>query len=292
MIKSTAILFIFCSFSLIMGAKANVALKNLSAEGVDSLTAELISDRVRLELFRSEYYNVMERHEMKAVLTEQKMNLSGLCDEARCDVELGRILSVDNIITGSIGQVDSLFLLSLRVIDVETAKIVQVADVDVQGGLQELFAVGIPALVNELIGIGTVSMIASDTVSVDPLEKNKEEKSRYKISYRQRLKEENRKRQGIHIDTVVVVNEQKREKKVKVKGPNIVAGLASVGAFITAISLAESEEEYEKRSENAYEQGQLASYLLYKNDARKRRVAKGVLFGVSGVSLVTFIVSF
>lgn len=293
MIKAGMLSLFLFVFGSMAAEKANVALKNLTAEGIDSLTAELVTDRIRLELFRTDHYNVMERREMHAVLDEQKITLTGICDETNCDVELGKILSVEKIITGSVGKVDSLYLLSLRVIDVETAQITQVADVDVVGSLQELFSLGVPALVNELIGVGTVSLITQEPISVDvDTVEEKEEKPRYAISYRQRLKEENRKRQGITIDTTVVIEKRKKERRVRVKGPNIIAAATSVGALIAGVKVSESENEYDLRAQDALKGGDLISAAIYKKDAKRRRVAKSILFGVSGVSIISFIVSF
>lgn len=293
MTKSAMLSFLFCVFVSFATEKMNVALKNLTSEGVDSLTAEIITDRIRLELFRTDHFNIMERGEMNAVLDEQKMTLTGLCDETVCDVELGKVLSVDKIITGSVGRVDSLYLLSLRVVDVQTAQITNVADVDIEGGLQDVFSLGIPALVNELIGLVSVSLITHEPVTVeeDRIEK-KHDKPRFALSYRQRLKEENRKRQGITVDTTIIIDKRKKEKRLRVKGPNIIAGAASVGALIAGIKLSESEDDYDRRAKVALENGNVIDYSIYKNDAQKRRIAKSVLWGVSGISVITFIVSF
>jgi len=47
---------------------------------------------------------VMERSEMALVLQEQSFQQSGVCDQSSCALEIGKILSVDRMVVGSVGQ--------------------------------------------------------------------------------------------------------------------------------------------------------------------------------------------
>lgn len=282
-------LLMLLAFSAVAEMSVSIALKDLRGSGVDPATQQMISERLRLELFRSGYYKVMERSQMDAILKEQKLSLSGLCDDNSCDIELGRILSVEKLVVGHVGKIDSLFLLSIRLIDIETAEVVSVADVDVEGSLQKLFSVGIPALVNELMGVQEVSLLGKIVVSpLEDIDSVDEKKIAYPISYRQSLKALDK-----EVDELLSkeVKESQRAKR-RVNGPNLFAAVASVGALIGGVKTAQSADESSKRAGVALSSGDLGSYKRYHDSAKRKDVAKSILFGFSGVSMIVFVFSF
>ena len=72
---------------------------------------------------------------MEEVLKEQGLQQSG-CTTSECAVEVGALLGVDKMITGSIGRIGSLFTLSARIIDVETGEILKQVSLDVSGTIE------------------------------------------------------------------------------------------------------------------------------------------------------------
>jgi|WetSurMetagenome_2_1015567.scaffolds.fasta_scaffold00209_27 TolB-like protein len=119
--------------------KTNVAIINMkNASGVSAGETEVITDRLRGELFNTGKVNVMERDQMLEILKEQGFQQSGACTNEACMVEIGQLLGVEQLITGSLGKVGSMFLVNLRVIDVKTAKIMKVVSVDIRGDIDEV----------------------------------------------------------------------------------------------------------------------------------------------------------
>ncbi len=150
--------------------KTNIAVINMkNTSGVTSGEIEVISDRLRGELFNTGKVNVMERDQMQEILKEQGFQQSGACTNEACMVEMGQLLGVEQLITGSLGKVGSMFLVNLRVIDVKTAKIVKVVSVDIKGDLEEV--------VSQLPGIAS-QLVAPVVQNEQPvaLEKKEEEK--------------------------------------------------------------------------------------------------------------------
>lgn len=132
--------------------KTNIAVINMkNASGVTSGEIEVISDRLRGELFNTGKVNVMERDQMQEILKEQGFQQSGACTNEACMVEIGQLLGVEQLITGSLGKVGSLFLVNLRVIDVKTAKIVKVVSVDIKGDIEEVVS-ALPGIAGQLVG--------------------------------------------------------------------------------------------------------------------------------------------
>lgn len=115
-------------------SKWNVAVLNLKvADGVTAGEAEIISDRLRAELFNTGNVSIMEREEMKQILAEQGLQQSGACSDEACMVQTGKLLGVQQIIAGSIGKVGSMYLINLRMFDVSTGKLIRAISRDLNG---------------------------------------------------------------------------------------------------------------------------------------------------------------
>jgi hypothetical protein len=113
-----------------------MALKNTS--GVTQGEAEIITDRLRVELFNTGKVSVMERDQMQEVLKEQQFQQSGACSDEACLVKMGQILGVEQLATGTIGKLGSMYLLNVRMISIETAQVTRVVSRDIDGGIEEV----------------------------------------------------------------------------------------------------------------------------------------------------------
>jgi hypothetical protein len=91
---------------------------------------------------------------MDNILKEQGFQKSGACNEEQCLVEMGRLLGVQFMVSGSIGSVGKLLVLNFRVIDVESGKITRALSRDVQGGAEQIIKL-LPAVADEIVGAET-----------------------------------------------------------------------------------------------------------------------------------------
>ncbi len=120
-------------------SKPTVAVLALNASGgVTAGEADIITDRFRVELFRTGCVEVMERQQMAAVLREQGFQSTGACSEEGCMVEMGQLLGVTCMLAGSVGKLGSLYLLNIRSIHVATGKIEQVVSHDIRGSIEDV----------------------------------------------------------------------------------------------------------------------------------------------------------
>jgi hypothetical protein len=120
--------------------KMNYAITPLTTgDGVSEGEASLITDRLRMEIFQTGMVEIMEREQMQQVLQEQGFQNSGVCDEEACLVQMGQLLGVERMISGSLGRLGkSMYMLNLRIIDVETGKLIAVESADARGGIENL----------------------------------------------------------------------------------------------------------------------------------------------------------
>ncbi len=107
----------------------HIAVLDLTGSGVskDELTG--LTNRLRMELYKTGSYTIIERSLMDEILNEQGFQQTG-CTDSECAVQLGQMLNVDKIIAGSIDRVGEIYATSIRMIDVESGKIDRIASDD------------------------------------------------------------------------------------------------------------------------------------------------------------------
>lgn len=129
--------------------KLNIAVNDLSVEGMESAASPLLSDRLRNDLFRTGDFNVLERSEMEVILKEQGFQQSG-CTTDECAIEIGKILNVSHIIAGTIGLLGKMYMISVRVIEVSTGKIAHTASVDCKCPIEEVVSTSIKEIAYQI----------------------------------------------------------------------------------------------------------------------------------------------
>jgi len=88
MIKLNCILlFLFYCFSIAQ-EKMSIAVLELDAVGLSKQEAQVLTDRLRTELFKTNQFKVLERDKMTEILDEQGFQLSG-CTTNDCVVDWG-----------------------------------------------------------------------------------------------------------------------------------------------------------------------------------------------------------
>jgi hypothetical protein len=104
------------------GTVRNIAVLDMKSMGVGDHVAQLLTEKLRSEFFSTGTYNVMNREDMSKVMTERDFQRSEECDTPECFAEIGRMLGVEKIVTGSIGKLGSTYSLTLKQIDIESSK--------------------------------------------------------------------------------------------------------------------------------------------------------------------------
>jgi len=148
---------------LLLWAKAPlVAVSDLNPRGIAANDASIITDRLRTELLQTGKVRVLERAEMDKILKEQAFQRSGACDQSECAVEMGKLLSVDRMMVGSVGRIGTLYTLSARILDVRTGEVLFTATQDNEGRLEDLLVQTVPAIAARLSeGAGRTSSTAA-----------------------------------------------------------------------------------------------------------------------------------
>ncbi len=129
-----------------------VAVLDLEPVGAKRTESSAISDRLREELLNTGRFVLVNRDQMDSVLKEQALQQTG-CTSSECAVQVGKILGVRKIIAGRLTRVDeSLWLLAVILVDVETARTERAVSVSQEGKFLNLMTDGVEQLTAKLVG--------------------------------------------------------------------------------------------------------------------------------------------
>lgn len=141
-----------------------IAILNLDAKGVSPVEAEVLSEKLRSHISQlvssKEYsdkknsasYLIVEQTQVDKVLEQFEIQNTG-CVSDSCAIEFGKMLQVDRIIIGQIGLVGRTYLVSARIIDVESRKSIATADRQYKGSIDKLMGNEIIEVGNQLFGM-------------------------------------------------------------------------------------------------------------------------------------------
>ncbi|MBN2010170.1 PEGA domain-containing protein [candidate division KSB1 bacterium] len=131
--------------------KKNVAVLDLETRGATTAAeAKALTDRLRSILVRTNAFNVVDRGKMEAILQEVGFQQSG-CTSTECAVEVGRILNVKQMVSGSIGKIGSMYTIDIAAIDVESSAILKSFSRDYKGEIEGLIGI-MSEIANQLAG--------------------------------------------------------------------------------------------------------------------------------------------
>ena len=119
---SKAFLLLFLFLSVQSGiAEPRVAVIPFSSVGVSEQDAQSITLLFETSFQQTKAFTLIEMVEVDKLLAAQKYTLSGVVDESQA-VEIGRLLSADQIVVGTVGKVANLYYLTVKIIAVETGE--------------------------------------------------------------------------------------------------------------------------------------------------------------------------
>jgi TolB-like protein len=143
--------FACAAFCCAVFAQENIAVMELEAKNISRQEAGVLTDKLCSEIIKTRKFNVMERERMNEILKEQGFQQSGVCSSDECATRAGNIIGVSRMVAGSVGRVGGSFLVTLRMIDVETGKIVRNVDETIKGGIDAVLEAGMASVAQKLM---------------------------------------------------------------------------------------------------------------------------------------------
>jgi TolB-like protein len=145
------ILLVFGALALVPASlsaqpKPLIAVLDLDVAGGTKEQALALSNQLRTEILKTGRFTVVDRSQIDDILKEQAFQQAG-CTSQECAVEVGRILGIRQIVTGSVTRVaDDLWQVTAQVTDVETAETLQAESLNHQGRYPDLLLNGMKNL--------------------------------------------------------------------------------------------------------------------------------------------------
>lgn len=130
-------LFITLLLISTMFSQETIAVIDLETVGVSQTVSPTLSNIIRKTLMGSNQFIVIDRNQTDEILKEQGFQQTG-CVSSECAVEVGKMLGVQNIISGSISKLGELYIIDLQLIDVSTGKIKKIESEQFVGKIEEL----------------------------------------------------------------------------------------------------------------------------------------------------------
>ena len=140
--------------------KELIAGLDLKGVGANEMETVALTERLREVLLKTGRFTLVDRSQMEAILDEQALQQTG-CTEQECAVQVGRILGVRKIIAGKVVKIsEGAWLLSVMMVDVETAETVKVESIRHRGDYFTLLDEKMPHISVALAGSGKASQAA------------------------------------------------------------------------------------------------------------------------------------
>jgi hypothetical protein len=141
------------------------ASRSVDVEALDGIGAALSS-----ELLRTGRMRVLERGQMDAILREQSFQASGSCEGGECAVELGRLLSVDQMIVGSIAKVGETYSVTARQVRVGSGEVIRSVTHNTRARVDAILTDLVPRIARDLAEPSDVVADATPPAKAPPLE--------------------------------------------------------------------------------------------------------------------------
>lgn len=130
-----------------------IAVLKMEGKGLDSTELFGLTERLRVELFNTQKYDVLERAQMAKILDEQALQNSDECQNENCMVQIGKLIGVKYMVGGSCVRIGSMHSVSARIIDVETGQIIRTATVDMDGSYERILHEAMNDVARTLAGL-------------------------------------------------------------------------------------------------------------------------------------------
>ena len=137
--------------ALAQNRKESIAVLDLEGRGISAMEAATLTDRLRSELVKTGAVTVVERGQMQTILAEQDFQMAG-CTSDECAVEIGQMLGVTMMYSGSIGKIGATYTVDVRGVSVETGQIINTMSRDYRGEIDGLIT-EIEHLAWDLVGM-------------------------------------------------------------------------------------------------------------------------------------------
>jgi len=137
--------------AMIAEGKQTVAILDFEGRGISQMEAATLTDRLMSEMVSTEAVIMVERNQMNEILEEQGLQQAG-CTSAECAAEVGALLGVQNMVSGSFGKLGNTYTVDAKMFSVETGATIRSSSKTHKGEVDGLLTI-IEIVAWELVGL-------------------------------------------------------------------------------------------------------------------------------------------
>lgn len=150
--KSSKLIIIF-TLSIIFGQekRPTVAILDFEAQGVNASEVQTLAERMRTEIGNTNAVRLIERKAVEKIMEEQGFQQTG-CTTDECAAEVGQLLGVQFMISGSIGKMGKSYTIDCKMFSVETGETLRTKSATHKGNVSGLLT-EMEILAWEIVGL-------------------------------------------------------------------------------------------------------------------------------------------
>ena len=159
--------------------KQTVAILDFEGRGINQMEAATLTDRLMSEMVATNAVIMVERNQMNEILQEQGLQQSG-CTSSECAAEVGALLGVQNMVSGSFGKLGNTYTVDAKMFSVETGATIRSSSKTHKGDVDGLLViieivawelVGLQAPAELLARVGGDNVVAAPAAPKKPMSK-------------------------------------------------------------------------------------------------------------------------
>ncbi len=131
--------------------KQTVAILDFEGRGISQMEAATLTDRLMSEMVSTDAVIMVERNQMNEILEEQGLQQAG-CTSAECAAEVGALLGVQNMVSGSFGKLGNTYTVDAKMFSVETGATIRSSSKTHKGEVDGLLTI-IEIVAWDLVGL-------------------------------------------------------------------------------------------------------------------------------------------
>ena len=138
--KKAVFMLLFVSFLQAVCAQTEkpvITVLDFTVENVATVEMSTFVNRLTSALFQTGKYKVIDTQQRKLVLEEMEFSASGCTDES-CLLEIGKMLSAEIIVIGSISDIGGTYYVTTKMLETETAELLEITDDSFESGREML----------------------------------------------------------------------------------------------------------------------------------------------------------
>ena len=183
---------LFISFSAIMWGQTNqltpetaaqlaagketVAILDFEGRGISQMEAQTLTDRLMSEMVNTNAVIMVERNQMEEIMQEQGFQQSG-CTTSECAAEVGALLGVQNMVSGSFGKLGNSYTIDAKLFSVSTGGTIRSVSKTYKGEVDGLLTI-IEIVAWEVVGLTPPADKLAKVAAADPAQAGEVKKER------------------------------------------------------------------------------------------------------------------